>query len=58
MIYKVRIENKIDVAMTVTHDFETVVQDTEEAEQFGREASGIALAFNVGFAAGESEVDE
>jgi hypothetical protein len=58
MIHKVEIVNRIDVAMTVKHMFETVVQDGEQAFEFGKEASDYAFMFNAGFGEGHSEGDE
>jgi hypothetical protein len=58
MIYKVEIVNQIAVDMAVKHMFESVVQDGQQAFEFGKEASDYAFMFNAGFGEGQEEADD
>ena len=58
MIYRVDITDaSIQVGLTISHQFEAVVDTPGEAEVLGHQAASFARAFNEGFAA-ESQDDE
>ena len=50
MIQKVAIEIQAQPGVLVTQTFEQVVDDTEQAEEFGKESAALAHSFVTGFA--------
>lgn len=49
MIHKVTIETTVGMGMTIHQSFESVVDNTEEAEEFGKDANTIFSAFMEGW---------
>lgn len=53
MIYKVSIESNVGQGASVTHSFEIMVENEEQAEEFGTDCGNLFKAWSRGF----NEVD-
>lgn len=53
MIHKVTVESQVGSGMTITQSFEQVVDGDDEAEEFGRSANTLALAWLDGWRAAD-----
>lgn len=56
IIYKVVVDSQIMPGMNISHSFEHMVSNEEEAEEFGRDCLMLFKAWQVGF--GEEDDNE